>query len=98
MKLCAFWSLFFKDDHNRIDLVLLIITDILFAVEDSLHATYFYMIPLIFRSLKIVHLEKFIKLNKNLKILFDVVTQVLPTLLSVVALVLLTTCVYALMG
>ena len=69
----AFSTLYFKNSMNKLDLALLAATDILLGVEYKFHSVNIAMIPLILRTIKVLHIEKFIKLNKNLKVLLDVV-------------------------
>ena len=90
--------LYVKDPWNKLDILFLIVTDILIILESEDIFPKLMMIPLILRSFRIVQIQKMIRINRHLKVLVDVIYDALPTLMSAMALILITTIMYALIG
>lgn len=64
VKLLAYWIHFFRDNLNKFDLILLVITDILLIMKDNFNLSRIYTIPFIIRSLRIIRVNKLFKFNK----------------------------------
>ncbi|CAD8171918.1 unnamed protein product [Paramecium octaurelia] len=98
IKFSAFWYYYLKDSWNKFDILLLISTDALLILNSEIEMPKMFMIPLIIRCLRVLNTYKILKLNRQLKVLIDVIQEILPTLLSVVAFIIIIIIVYALIG
>ncbi|CAD8200710.1 unnamed protein product [Paramecium pentaurelia] len=98
IKLLAYWVHFFRDILNKFDLIVLIITDILLIMKDNFELPRLYTIPFIIRSLRIIRANKLFKFNKQLRVLIDVIQDLIPTLLSVIVFIAITIIIYSLIG
>ncbi|CAD8121628.1 unnamed protein product [Paramecium sonneborni] len=98
IKLLAYWVHFFRDILNKIDLIILIITDILLILKNNFDLPRLYTIPLILRSLRIIRVNRIFKYNKQLRVLIDVIQDLIPTLFSVIVFIAITIIIYSLIG
>ncbi|CAK63939.1 unnamed protein product (macronuclear) [Paramecium tetraurelia] len=98
IKLLAYWVHFFRDILNKFDIIILIVTDVLLIMKDSFDLPRLYTIPLIIRSLRIIKANKLFRFNKQLRVLIDVIQDLIPTLLSVIVFIAITIIIYSLIG
>ncbi|CAD8122599.1 unnamed protein product [Paramecium sonneborni] len=98
IKLLAYWVHFFRDILNKVDLIVLIMTDILLILRNNFDLPRLYTIPLIIRSLRIIRANKLFKFNKQLRVLIDVIQDLIPTLFSVIVFIAITIIIYSLIG
>lgn len=94
----AFGTICLKEMFNRLDIIILLTTDFLLILESQVEIPRMFLIPLILRTFRIGSLPKLVHLNKTIKVLLDVLRDVIPTLASVIALIIIVTIVYALIG